>query len=417
MEHTSAVEDVYIPLKPLLTISRIFGITPFSFTRQHKVDGITISYEFLDIIFVCMWIFGHFVSGCYSVYGLMQSSELSEKILILLTINVISIHSTVIITLITSTSVNRRKLPSMLYKLINIDQMIGYKKVTNTYRRTRLQTVTKIVLLVLAQILIYSLNYYTRGDGTFINVMHMSFENVAITFNTLTIITFADLALTLKCRYKYIVEDLEEYFEVKRAILTTNFKAQNRNSSSNTLFYKQSPLALISPSELLSEFNESYKIRKLRFVYIQLYDCVALLNSYFGIPILFEILLVMVTSVSALYGGYHYLRVGDSDFKMRILGYYLISFGILFLAKFVWLIICCHDVTEEANRCVISIQRINTCCNVRRETALELDKLSAQMTNMRVQFSACGFISLGLPILCTTFGGILTYILIMVQMA
>jgi hypothetical protein len=415
MEHTSAVEDVYIPLKPLLTISRIFGITPFSFTRQHKVDGVTISYEFLDIIFVCMWIFGHFVSGCYSVYGVMQNSELPENILILLIINVMSIHSTVIITLITSTSVNRRKLPSMLYKLINIDQTIGYKKVANTYRRTRLQTVTKTLLLVLALIFIYSLNYYTQGDGTLISVMQMSFENLAITFNTLMIITFADLARTLKCRYKYIVEDLEEYFEVKRAILRTNFKAQNRTSSSNTLFYKQGPLALV-PSDLLSEFNESYKIRKLRFVYIQLYDCVALLNSYFGIPILFEILLVMVTSVSALYGGFYFLRVGNSDFKMNILGYYLISFGILFLAKFVWLIICCHDVTEEANRGVISIQRINTCCNVKRETALELDKLSAQMMNMRVQFSACGFISLGLPILCTTFGGILTYILIMVQM-
>jgi hypothetical protein len=375
MEYTSPVEDVYIPLKPLLTVSRIFGITPFSFTIIHKGEGLLINFEFLDIILVCMWTLGYFILGYYSVYELMNSSlHLPGKMIILLIIKVISTHFTSIVTLITSTSLNRRKLPCMLYKLINVDQMVGHRNITNTYRRTRLETVTQTVVLVLSQIFIYSINYYTQYDDTVISVIQILFDSLGITFNILMTILYTDLIRTLKFRYKNIIEDLEEYFKVKGIAMSTNFKANYRTSSSKIFYYKELPFFSITRRNLLSELSETQKIRTLRFVYIELYDSVMLLNSYFGIPILFEIMLVMVTSVSALYGGFYFLRIGNNYFKTRILGYYLIFFGILFLTTFAWLIICCHAVTEEAHRGVISIQRITAYSNVKCETALELDK-------------------------------------------
>jgi hypothetical protein len=142
---------------------------------------------------------------------------------------------------------------------------------------------------------------------------------------------------------------------------------------------------------------------------------VVLLNSYFGIPILFEILTVIVSSVTALYSGVYFLRAGHGYIRAGVIAFYMIFYGIQFLTGFAWFVICCHTTSAEANRGVVSIQRIMVCSKVKHETSVELEKLSSQLDKMNVQFTAYGFFSLNLPILCTAIGLILTYILIAVQ--
>jgi hypothetical protein len=416
MVDTSLLEDVYIPIKPLFIISRIFGITPFSFAKIQKDKPIGIRYRHTDIICVSLWTIGYFSSGCYCVQSLIYyASQIPGKMSLLLIINAISMHATGIATLITSISLNRRKIPCMLLKLMNVDEMIEHYEIRNIYERTRLEIVREMVVLVLSGILIYLISYYTQCDGTLISIIHISMENCVITFNILITLLYADLIRILKYRYKYIIEDLEEYFKMKDTAESTDFKTQNDHYLSRVFYYKDLPLYSKRQSNSLGVSSESYKIHTLRYVYIQLYDSVMLLNSYFGIPILFEILTVMVTSVSALYGGVYYLRTSDGNIKTGILACYLIFFGFLFLINFAWLVICCHATSAEANRSMISIQRIAACSNVKHETSIELDKLSRQLDKMKVQFTACGFFSLNLPLLCTIIGGILTYILIAVQ--
>ncbi|KDR19115.1 hypothetical protein L798_06997 [Zootermopsis nevadensis] len=416
MEHISPVEDVHIQLKPLLTISRIFGLTHFSLTRTRKGEGLAMNFNFLDVVLVCMWISAYFTLACFSVYELMGKTPLPGKITILLIINIISIHSTTIVTLITSASLNRRKLPRALSKLIEVDRMVGHRDVTNS-TRTKLKTMIHIFILLLSQVFIYAVNYYIKCEGTLASVIYVTFQNLGITFNILITIVYADLIRTLKLRYKYMIDDLEEYFRVKDNAVIVNFRDQHVTFSSGIIRCKQHPLFSITRRNVSSDLREIRKIHTLRFIYIELYDSIMLLNSYFGIPILFEMLSVMLTCVTAMYVGSYCLSVGHNFFKTRILGYYLMSFGILFLSTFAWLNICCHALIEEANRGIISIQRITAFSNVNCETVRELDRLSNQMNNMKVQFTACGFISLGLPIICTVIGGILTYILIMVQIA
>jgi hypothetical protein len=119
--------------------------------------------------------------------------------------------------------------------------------------------------------------------------------------------------------------------------------------------------------------------------------------------------------VSALYTGVYFLRTGDGDVMTGIVACYIILFGVQFLTAFAWLVICCHTTSAEANRGVVSIQRIIACSKVKHETSVELEKVSNQLDKMKVQFTACGLLSLNLPILCTLIGVILTYILIAVQ--
>jgi hypothetical protein len=304
----------------------------------------------------------------------------------------------------------------MLLKLTNVDELIGRHEIKNIYKRTRLEIMKEMVVLALSTICMHLFGYYIQYDGTFVSFIQISIASLVITINIFISLLYTYFIRILKCRYKYIIEDLEEHFKVKDTAVTADFKAQNRSYLFNVFSYKDFPLYSTTRSNSLSVPSESYKIHTLRYVYIQLYDSVALLNSYFGIPVLFEILTVIVSSVCALYCGPYFLRAGDGDIKTGIIASYMIFYGVQFLIAFGWLVICCHTTSAEANRGVVSIQRIISCSKVKHETSVELEKLSCQLDKMKVQFTACGFFSLNLPILCTVIGAILTYILIVVQM-
>jgi hypothetical protein len=420
MEGIFTSEDVYTSLKPLLIISRIFGVAPFSLTRIKSSQNLQINFEFIDIVCVSVWTLGYIMSGCYTVYSVVDEFYgLPAKIIFLIVIVLLTAYSTATVTLITSISFNRRKLPSMLSRLMNVDHMIEYRKVTNTHTRTWLGILTQAILIV-SLISLFLVKYYIQSNESLISIVNILSQTSCITCNIVMTLQFGNLTRALKNRYKCITEDLEHTYNVKNSAMVTSVEAQNHTSPSDSpssyiFHYKELPLYSITRSVSLSALSESYKIGLLRLVYVELYECVMLLNSYFGIPILFEILLVMVTSVSALYAGFYFARLHDGDVKSCILGYYLIFFGILFLITFAWLIICCHAVSDEVNKSVIYIQKIAACLNVKYETTLQLEKLSSQLNIMKVSFSACGFISLSLPTLCTMIGGILTYILVVVQ--
>jgi hypothetical protein len=76
----------------------------------------------------------------------------------------------------------------------------------------------------------------------------------------------------------------------------------------------------------------------------------------------------------------------------------------------------CDEAAHEANRGVICIQRAKASPHTRQDAVIELEKLSSQLKDMKVEFSVCGLILLNFPFLCTFAGGIFTYILIMVQL-
>jgi hypothetical protein len=305
----------------------------------------------------------------------------------------------------------------MLQKLMKVDEMIDRHGIRNIYRRTKGQVIRNVVAFVVTAVVTHFMGCVAQCDWTFLSIAHISVENFVITFIIFITLLFADLTRALKCRYKYIIDDLEEHFRVKDTVISISSETSSRSYLSNMPYSKNRTFSWTTRPVSLNVMSDSYRIRVLRNVYVQLYDCVALLNSYFGIPVLFVILTVMVTGVSALYSGVYFLRSGDDDIGTDILACFLILLGVLFLTTFAWLVTCCHATSAEADRGAVSIHRITACINVERETSVELDRLSNQLDKMNVQFTACGFFSLKLPLLCTLIGGILTYILVAVQMS
>jgi hypothetical protein len=79
------------------------------------------------------------------------------------------------------------------------------------------------------------------------------------------------------------------------------------------------------------------------------------------------------------------------------------------------MIACCHNAKQEGKRGLLCVERAAACPNTKYTTVLELQALLHQLEHMAIEFTACGFFVLDLPLLGTVIGGIFTYIMITSQ--
>jgi hypothetical protein len=150
-----------------------------------------------------------------------------------------------------------------------------------------------------------------------------------------------------------------------------------------------------------------------------MYDTVQLIASHFGAPVLIQTLSVMVTCVLMFYSAFDFIYSADVNshgVKTYVIFCYFIFWGVIYITPFVWLLISCDAAAHEANRGVIYIQRVKASPHMGHDAVMELEKLSSQIKDMKVEFSVCGLVVLNLPLLGTIVGGIITYILVMVQL-
>jgi hypothetical protein len=225
----------------------------------------------------------------------------------------------------------------------------------------------------------------------------------------------------LKCRYEYFNGMLLEYFN-KKSITTEPPSKYKRISLNISIDYVELPALsgrdLTGPARAL---HGSHNISNLRMIYFKMYDSVTLINSYFGFPLLLETVSMVIMCVGALHYAFYALHF-DGDLSVNRLSTYmtsgyLITHCLLYLSIFAWMIVCCHKTTQEANKGIYFIHRISLGRDIHYSIITELDKLLRQLINMRVQFTACGLFALNPTFLCTILSGILTYVLIIVQLS
>jgi hypothetical protein len=225
----------------------------------------------------------------------------------------------------------------------------------------------------------------------------------------------------LKCRYEYFNDVLLEYSNKKNMATDPLSKYKNVSLNVNIDYIDLPVLSSRDITGKARALHGHHKISYLRMIYLKIYDSVTLINSYFAFPILLGTVSMAITCVTALYYAFYALDF-DSDFSvnrlpMYMTSSYLIWYCILHLSVFAWMIVCCHKTTQEANKGIYFIHRISLDRDIHYSVITELEKLLSQLINMKVQFTACGLFTLNPTFLCTIFSGILTYILIMVQLS
>ena len=417
------MSDINISLKPLLFMSKIFGLLPLSFSELDIAKGEVFSFRFSDVCFLLAWIlvflavFGFNLN--YVTYGF---PNVPKKIKIAFNVYSFFFSLTKIFVIVTQNFTNSGNITKLLKTFLTIDQFIDRRSRIIMYKKIRLRILKTAAIVFLPQIILCPFLYFavTDGESIIMDSLGNSLQNLNTTFYIILSVEYVSIVHMLKCRYEYFNGILLEYINKKKMATEPPSKYKNLSLGVNIDYIE---LPAVSGRDLTSTaraLHGRHKISYLRMIYLKIYDSVTLINSYFGFPILLETVSMAIMCVSALYYAAYSLDFDSNDSVNRLTKYitsaYLISYSILYMSIFVWMIVCCHKTTQEANKGIYFIHRISLDRDIHYSIITELDKLLSQMINMRVQFTVCGLFSLNPTFLCTVFSGILTYVLIMVQL-
>lgn len=405
-------------------MSRICGLLPLSFSELNIGKREVFSLRVSDVCFLLMWTvlflaeFG--LNLHFATYGL---TNIPKKITITFIVYAFFFSLSKIFVIVTKNFTNSDNITKLLKELLTIDQFIDTRSRINMYKKIRLRILKTGAIVFLTQIILYPFFYFAvtgDGDSIIMAILENSVHALSGTFYIILSVEYVSLVHMLKCRYEYFNGILLEYINKKNMATGPPSKYKSLSLGVNIDYIELPALSGGDQTGTARALHGRHKISYLRMIYLKIYDSVTLINSYFGFPILLDTVTMVITCVSALYYAAYTLDF-DSDasvnrLTMYVTSGYLIGCSILYMSVFVWMIVCCHKTTQEANKGIYFIHRIYLDRDIHYSINTELDKLLSQMINMRVQFTVCGLFALNPTFLCTVFSGVLTYILIMVQL-
>ncbi|KAJ4435575.1 hypothetical protein ANN_18191 [Periplaneta americana] len=93
-----------------------------------------------------------------------------------------------------------------------------------------------------------------------------------------------------------------------------------------------------------------------------------------------------------------------------------INWAIVTFIHLIFITVSCHLTVEEVEKAPCIIRKIILELEYEKSLANELSALSSQLKDLKVNFTACGFISLDLQLLSAVMSIITTYIIILMQL-
>jgi len=417
------MSDINISLKPLIFMSRIFGLLPLSFLELDIGKREVFSFRVSDVCFLLMWIvlflavFG--MDLHFATYGLQN---VPKKMKIAYIVYAVFFSLTKIFVIVTKNFINSGNITKLLKKLLTIDQFIDRRTRILMYKKIRLRILKTGAIAFLTQIILYPLIYFTAtgGETIIMVILGSSVQALSVNFHIIFSVEYVSIVHMLKCRYEYFNGILLEYINKKNMATKPPSKHKYLSLNVNIDYIELPALSGRDITGTARALYGRHRVSYLRVIYLKMYDSVTLINSYFGFPILLETVSMVIMCVTTLYYAAYFLDF-DSDISVSklptyITSGYLISCCILYMSVFVSMIVCCHKTTQEANKGIYFIHGISLDRDIHYSIITELEKLLSQMINMRVQFTACGLFALNPTFVCTILSVILTYILIMVQL-
>jgi hypothetical protein len=418
------MSDISNSFKPLFFMSKMFGLMPLSFSLLDIGTGEAFSFRLSDVFFLTVWILALLTMfGCNLYYATHSFSNVTKKIKIMYIIYSFFFSFTKIFVIVTTNFTNIGNIIKLLKKVLTIDQFIDRRSRIHMYKKIRSQILKTVAVGLIIQLILCPVSFFmeTSSESVIMMILWSSVQHLCFTFNIVLSVEYVSIVHMLKCWYEYFNCILLEYFNKKCMTTEPPSKYKNVSLSVNIDYIELPALSgrdLTGPTRAL---HGHHNISYLRMIYLNMYDCVTLINSYFGFPILLETVSMAIMCVSALYYAVYTLDFdGDlsvSRLSTYITSGYLTTCCILYLLIFAWMVVCCHNTTQESNKGIYFIHRISLDRDIHYSTITELDKLLRQLINLRVQFTACGLFALNPTFLCTILSVILTYILIMFQLS
>jgi hypothetical protein len=407
MKNNEVTYNVYFEIKPIYYVSKLLGLAQFAFKNGERVGNKTFSPSSHAILTTTLSLL-LLVGFCITAFFVsdINTSTFPTVIRAMWFASVFSHYSTSIVTLILNATIYRQHFPRILRSICEIDKHLIHGDYRETfYKSGKSRTIKQLMVIVLIMGINYISMVYFFFNGRFLYCVNLILRSLCNTIFLSIMFQYISLVLVLRSRYRCLHSRLS-------ALLITEDTSMNSNSDS-----------VHSAARFIVDLNIRHvsvsKIREMRKIYSQLHDVLLHINAYFGIPILLVIISVIIVFIPSIYLPLFMLHdivntfYIDINMKLALLLFWSMSI----FSMYVWLISCCHTVTEEVHKILLCTHKIQLCPNVTHGILVEINSFTSQIKDVVVEFSVCGIFTINLQFLCATFGVIVTYILVLFQLS
>jgi hypothetical protein len=256
-------------VKPLYYASDLFELAPVLWRTEKKNGFIRAGLvKLLWIVLLTLVLFP------FTCYGISLSVPKTDNIfrIIRFTIFQIPLHLSCIITLFVGLTINRSKLPQLLYKIIQVDRVrisggIGWF----IYRKTRARIVLQLFVFVF--VIVLSLWMFDLSKNCGLHCYHAYSGILPFLVNTMKIIQFLNFVMILRTKYKLVNDYLTSLLPALKINENTGTSYSLRATVVNFIPKGVLEVKPLCSSLLLNKRTQrELKVHLLRHIYSRLYD-------------------------------------------------------------------------------------------------------------------------------------------------
>jgi hypothetical protein len=404
-----SVNSIYTAVKPLLYVSKVSGVAPFSYVSDTRRGTVKLMSRCSDMFWVVVLITCFLMNMPMDLYiKKFQPRNYALKLYIVYGLFQTCHHCASTITVLSLSVFRRSNLHRIFVLLSEVDELM-YENTDRQvlYKRTRSLIVLQIIITsaVLGPLIYgYTLRLATSTALQYVSTLIEMVEHLPL---ICLVLQFINIVLLLRQRYKCLNRMIDSHLHVWR----------HRRKS-----FGRNILPLLDTDIFGSSYCNMTSFRRQilekRHIYSKLYDIVLLVNSCFGLPIFLLTWWIFLHVVLLTYASALYITTGSvegSDIRECTWTLFAIILCILLIIVLLLIVLSCDLTAEESRKSQILIEKLVLRTDLGYETLNELRALSVQLNNMQVTFSAAGFFSLDLPFMYSFVGAICTYIVILAQ--
>ncbi|KDR22074.1 hypothetical protein L798_02568 [Zootermopsis nevadensis] len=399
--------NIYSATKPLYYVSSLFGLAPVSWCSGKKHGFIRDRVRILKLFWTVLLTLTLFPSMYYNISLSVPKSNNVTRIIGFAIFHV-PLYLSCIITLFVGLTVNRSKLPQLLYKIMQVDRVLI---ITSTrlcmYRKTKVHIFLQLLVVF---VIVVALWLFDMSSYCGLHCYHAYLGIVPFLVNTVEIIQFLNFVMILRTKYKllnaYLTSLLPALKINENTVPSSNFHTTFINFVPNEVLEVKSSCS----SSLLNDMTQSeVKIHHLREIYSRLYDISLIISSIYGISLLGVIVWLFTYSIACIVFALQHFSNG----RIPIANILLLLLSQCLLAA---IAVPCHVTTDEASRSSVLIQKLLLRRDINKRFISHLDRFYTQINSMTIKFTACGFFSLDMSLFCGIIGAICTYVFVITQL-
>jgi hypothetical protein len=432
-------ENLLSAILPLLYISKIVGLAPYSLTscvqketgnviqaNNFKSSRFDVIYSFAVLI-VYLTTFPFFVM--WKISDMYNRPTFVNGSITYIVVDCLSISLQFVTSFLSLCEIalrSRQIIRQTVLDMCQVDVLLGISLTRSVYRKTAAAMVVQVIFWCAVVGILYNFDYELWYKDK--NVLYGLSKYETNSIRLVMIIQFVNFVHYVKNRFKMINSEIIRIFGFSDEMELDDYLVRMTHSyltESQDAGIKQRRRTNIAVTQLNCSDNLKDVLRRqsvcsavhvLRNVHFKLTHIATSFNTAYQVPIMFEVMAVLTTIALKFHLGLvtiFFENITDSPVTLFLsLNFWWI---VLHSSKLVLITSSCQHASRQSARTALILQKVSLLKPLHPDTLIELQLFSQQLLHHDLVFSPCGFFTLNHCFLTSCIESLITYVIILLQ--